>query len=325
MTDFEKNDLVRHKYSGRLARYEGPGLPDEIQVQVVTTGVSYENRDWSRWLEIDAELVAKIWTGVKAQAVAPWSVSVSGQLTWDSFLESYVVGNRKVDPTTIVPGFYVGQRLTGQAYAFNQARTGTYVGPCEGTDHSRVKLPSGNTICLLNAVPAAEEFQIGDLLSGTGVNTGDTRVGTFVRTVSEGGETHYELSTDQGFKYVRNPIKLKAPLPIPEPEGRRPVFKSGDRVSGVAPRAKLLADASALISGDRESEYGTPQENFKRIADLWNTLFKTQLFTPAKVALAMAGVKLARMANSTSEDSWKDLAGYAALGFELDETLMEEK
>jgi len=82
-------------------------------------------------------------------------------------------------------------------------------------------------------------------------------------------------------------------------------------------RDQILSDASALINGDRHDDYGSAYDNHLRIATIWGVILGVPV-TPAQVALCMAGVKIARLANDiTKTDSWIDLAGYAALGGEM--------
>jgi len=88
------------------------------------------------------------------------------------------------------------------------------------------------------------------------------------------------------------------------------------------PRVGLLRRAAQLITGDRESDYGPPSENFARIADMWNVQFSKKLapgvkFTPQDAALGMLLVKLARAVETPTEDSFVDAAGYVALAYEL--------
>lgn len=72
----------------------------------------------------------------------------------------------------------------------------------------------------------------------------------------------------------------------------------------------ILTDADKIINGQREKDYGTPKENFERIARIWSILLGVDI-TPSQVALCMVGVKIARLANDIEhEDSWKDVAGY---------------
>lgn len=95
----------------------------------------------------------------------------------------------------------------------------------------------------------------------------------------------------------------------------------------VPPRSEVLHEADKLINGDRQKDYGTPEENFQRIADLWNTQFAKLLapgkkFSPMDVALGMAQVKMGRMVQSPTRDSFVDAAGYIGLGYEL--SLLDE-
>lgn len=82
-------------------------------------------------------------------------------------------------------------------------------------------------------------------------------------------------------------------------------------------REELLEDASAAISGERNLEYGEPSDDFRRIADLWTTFFGFT-FEPAHVAAALILMKCSRLAHcNTKRDTWLDIAGYAACGFEV--------
>ena len=80
-------------------------------------------------------------------------------------------------------------------------------------------------------------------------------------------------------------------------------------------REELLSMARDVVVGDREDTYGAPEDSFERIAKLWSVIFG-QAFSPADVALAMALVKVARLSVAPKhQDSWVDLAGYAACGY----------
>jgi hypothetical protein len=74
--------------------------------------------------------------------------------------------------------------------------------------------------------------------------------------------------------------------------------------------------AVALINGEREDDYGTPQENFTRIAAIWSVILGHTV-RPDQAALCMAGLKLARLAKGPHEDSCVDGAAYFALAAEL--------
>ena len=90
-------------------------------------------------------------------------------------------------------------------------------------------------------------------------------------------------------------------------------------------RRDILKRASDAVM-DRGASYGEPEDNFARIAARWNAHLhnigipegrKVDL-TPTDVAIMMADMKLARLENDDKhEDSWVDLAGYAACGAEV--------
>lgn len=85
----------------------------------------------------------------------------------------------------------------------------------------------------------------------------------------------------------------------------------------VAPAPSFLAQADALIKGDRQQDYGDKLTNFTQIAMLWQGTLAMKLppgvtITPEDVALCMIQVKIARLAKSPDHvDSIKDVAGYA--------------
>lgn len=82
-------------------------------------------------------------------------------------------------------------------------------------------------------------------------------------------------------------------------------------------RAETLDKAKQCVCGMREKEYGSPENNFHVIADLWGIYMGIE-FTATDVAMMMALLKIARIrSGSASEDSFVDLAGYAACGAEI--------
>lgn len=87
-------------------------------------------------------------------------------------------------------------------------------------------------------------------------------------------------------------------------------------------RGECLEKAAKIVTGDREQAYGSPEDNFRTIAEMWNAYFaakKDARFTPKDVAVMMAILKIARIASGTSKaDNWIDLAGYAACGAEIE-------
>lgn len=87
-------------------------------------------------------------------------------------------------------------------------------------------------------------------------------------------------------------------------------------------RAEILDTAKTCVCGDREQDYGSPEQNFQRIADLWTDYLANLLaeaITPKDVAAMLALLKIARIASGHAKaDNWVDLAGYAACGGELE-------
>ena len=84
-------------------------------------------------------------------------------------------------------------------------------------------------------------------------------------------------------------------------------------------RKHFLKVVEQTLEGDREVDYGDAAKNFARIARMWEVIFGHQV-TLEQVHLAMIAVKMSRLINSPGhQDSWIDVAGYAALASELKE------
>ena len=86
-------------------------------------------------------------------------------------------------------------------------------------------------------------------------------------------------------------------------------------------REDVLKAAKQCVCGEREQDYGTPEQNFASIADLWTTYlaYLPNEIAPKDVAAMMILLKVARIASGHGKmDNWVDIAGYAACGGELD-------
>lgn len=82
-------------------------------------------------------------------------------------------------------------------------------------------------------------------------------------------------------------------------------------------REEILDTAKTMVCGKRTTDYGTPENNFKIIADLWSA-YKGVKFDEKDVAMMMALLKIARIkSGNATNDSFVDLAGYAACGGEI--------
>lgn len=84
-------------------------------------------------------------------------------------------------------------------------------------------------------------------------------------------------------------------------------------------RDEILKEAEKCICGQREQDYGQPENNFADIAKLW-TIYRGVNFTSKDVAIMMCLLKISRIKNGGgSGDSFVDLCGYAAIGGELND------
>lgn len=82
-------------------------------------------------------------------------------------------------------------------------------------------------------------------------------------------------------------------------------------------RREILTEADRLTSADRNKAYGPPLLNHQRIAAIWSVVLGIEV-TPSQVALCMAGVKLARLAQTPDHlDSFIDGAAYMAIAGEI--------
>lgn len=82
-------------------------------------------------------------------------------------------------------------------------------------------------------------------------------------------------------------------------------------------REECLRRANEIVNGQREQQYGSPEDNFKMIAEMWSAYLEADV-SAVDVAMMMALLKIARIrSGSFTEDSFIDLAGYAACGFEI--------
>ena len=93
-------------------------------------------------------------------------------------------------------------------------------------------------------------------------------------------------------------------------------------------RAEILDAAKAIVTGERERQYGKPEDNFRMIGNLWEIYLKARCLDscggldilPEDVAMMMSLLKIARIASGNYKaDSFIDLAGYAACSGECAE------
>ena len=86
-------------------------------------------------------------------------------------------------------------------------------------------------------------------------------------------------------------------------------------------RHDILMAADQCVNGDREEDYGKPEDNFALIAKFWNAYLGVDEKTgidAMDVACMMALMKIARInSGRIKADNFIDLAGYAACGGEI--------
>lgn len=81
-------------------------------------------------------------------------------------------------------------------------------------------------------------------------------------------------------------------------------------------RSDILTSARACVCGQREHDYGAPENSFSLIANLWSAYMGHE-YTAKDVAIMMALLKVARIKAGNTVDSFIDLAGYAACAGEI--------
>lgn len=105
------------------------------------------------------------------------------------------------------------------------------------------------------------------------------------------------------------------------------VEENSEDVKRKLTRADILHAAEKCVCGQREQDYGTPEDNFETIARLWEIYLRRACMDEAggvyidanDAAMMMALLKIARIAAGGGKaDSWIDLAGYAACGAECE-------
>ena len=91
-------------------------------------------------------------------------------------------------------------------------------------------------------------------------------------------------------------------------------------------RAEILDNAKKCVCGQREQDYGSPEDNFQTIAKLWSEYLRAAQkstvnysITAKDVSVMMILLKISRIASGTgTDDCFIDIAGYAACGGELE-------
>lgn len=72
----------------------------------------------------------------------------------------------------------------------------------------------------------------------------------------------------------------------------------------------ILLEAHALVHGDRQEAYGSPDECLRKTAEMW-TIYKGVKFTTDDVGMFNMLQKQVRYSFKPKRDSLVDIAGYA--------------
>jgi hypothetical protein len=80
--------------------------------------------------------------------------------------------------------------------------------------------------------------------------------------------------------------------------------------------ASILTEASEIVNGSRDDQYGSPVDAFKVYAEILDTTFNIEL-SPADICRVLMAVKLGRLRYKYKRDSLVDLCGYAEILSEL--------
>lgn len=81
-------------------------------------------------------------------------------------------------------------------------------------------------------------------------------------------------------------------------------------------REEVLNKAAECVTGQREEDYGSPENNFSRIAQMWSAYLGKGV-SAVDVANMMTMLKIARSKKGYHADNFVDMAGYAACAGEI--------
>ena len=83
-------------------------------------------------------------------------------------------------------------------------------------------------------------------------------------------------------------------------------------------RGKILQEAIDVINGERQDQYGNPEDAFQTIASYWSIYLNLVApLEPKDIALMMALFKIARESYQGKRDNLVDCAGYIGLAGDM--------
>ena len=84
-------------------------------------------------------------------------------------------------------------------------------------------------------------------------------------------------------------------------------------------RGKVLDDAKAVINGERQNQYGDPEDSFRMVSNFWSDYLGIDV-SPRQAAEMMVLLKIARQRTGRGKwDNYVDMCGYASLAADIAE------
>lgn len=157
-------------------------------------------------------------------------------------------------------------------------------------------------------------------------------------TIDKGDERYFDIGgwgrTSNGGRLVESHhiglYRRKVVADPPKPPKVEP--SNADTGTGAAveyistpPQEDILEEALRITRGDRQAQYGPPDQDFRRSAGMLTALFADSLlkegakFEPFHIAQMMILLKMSRQLHQRKRDNWVDTAGYARCGAICDE------
>ena len=104
-----------------------------------------------------------------------------------------------------------------------------------------------------------------------------------------------------------------------------------ETLTKISPRGNILLDAHSVINGERQDQYGNPEDSFELISDFWSAYIRPKIkrelakygivlpkefnleLEPRDSALMMTLFKIAREEYQRKRDNLVDGAGYLGI------------
>jgi len=114
--------------------------------------------------------------------------------------------------------------------------------------------------------------------------------------------------------------RMARPEPLPSDDPTVAAALDAARLA----RRTVLDEAADITSGDRNEQYGTPEENLGAISEAWELYLRRRygvnvVLDARAVAMMMVLTKVVRDAHTPKRDNLVDICGYARTAEMLDE------